>query len=113
MADVFKYKIVDFYGAHPAITADFVDEVLSFFGGGHTPEVRTALLALRKAAKDGENLLNRNAIPVVVEYPNNSEVKQIDQNFAHFVLDTFTGGHTPAIRDQLLHLERICQKNNI
>lgn len=103
---VFKYKVTDFYNTQPAITADFVDEVLSFFGGGHTPEIRTALIALRKVSEDAETMLNRNMVPVIVEYSQDSENQRFDQGFARFVLETFAGGHTPAIRGQLLQLER-------
>lgn len=109
MANVFKYKVVNYYNRRPAITAGFVDEVLTFFGGGHTPEIRTALIALRKVSEDGETMLNRNVAPIVVEHTIESEVQEFDQDFARFMVQTFEGGHTPAIRGQLLHLERIAE----
>lgn len=104
MSNVFEYKIVDFYNDHPAITSGFVDEVLAFFAGGHTPEIRSTLISLRKVAEDGEVMLNRKSAPVVVTYSTDSG---FDQDFARFMLQTFAGGHTPAIRSHLLRLEKI------
>lgn len=108
MRKVFEYGVVNFYNGKPAITADFVDEVLEFFKEDQDPEIRAGLFSLRRAATDGEIMLTRRIQPVLVSH-HQPYSSIFDEDFAKFVLNIFGGGHTPAIRGRMLHLEQIAK----
>jgi len=40
----------------PALTGDFASALVQFFAGGHTPQIRSALLELERAAKDADTI---------------------------------------------------------
>lgn len=112
MMTAFEHRVYNFHNGHPVVTEDFATSLVEFFGGGHTPEIRDALLKLRKASGDVREVPSIADItydPMLFSYVFENENVNVTSDFAKVLAEFFAGGHTPEIRNQILMLQRAAE----